>query len=165
MNTPDQTFIEEVLSHGRKQLEKGWTPLSTAGNLRARFGLTEDCGRRIVGSMMASRVGPTVQQLATELATALELSMEEATARVMEVRKGIVDPDDWSTIHLEFDPDRAASIAPPGEKAPLPHPRTTPREDESDAESVDRSPVRLEMNLLPDQDDEKRKKRGLFGRR
>ena len=112
MHTPDQAFVEEVLAHGRKQLEKGWTPLSTAGNLCARYGLTEDCGKRIVGAMMASRVGPTVDHLAGELATALELSMEEATARVLEVRKGLVDPDEWETMHLEFDPDRAPSYVP-----------------------------------------------------
>ncbi len=77
------------------------------GNLRARYGLTEACGKRIVGALMANRVGRSVDRMSGELATALELSMEEATAWVMEGRQGLVDPDDGSTMVLEFDPDRA----------------------------------------------------------
>jgi len=165
MYTPDEAFVEEVLAHGRKQLEKGWTPLSTAGNLRARYGLTEDCGKRIVGVMMASRVGPTVEHLAGELATALELSMEEATARVVEVRTGLVDPDDWATMHLEFDPERAPSYI-PGADETQPRPPAKPSSSSSPA-SGPRRPIHLEINLRREDDEKEKgkKKGGLFGRR
>jgi len=162
MYTPDEAFVEEVLAHGRKQLEKGWTPLSTAGNLCARYGLTEDCGKRIVGVMMAGRVGPTVEHLAGELTTALELSMEEATARVMEVRTGLVDPDNWATMHLEFDPDRAPSYIPATDEAPPPSPPKQPTS--SPPASGPRGPIRLEINLRRADDEKKKKKGGLFGR-
>lgn len=184
-HTPDQAFVEEVLAHGRKQLEKGWTPLSIAKNLSARYGLTQDCGTRIVGAMLASRFGPTVDHLAGELATALELSMEEATARVMEVRKGFTDPDDWTTIVLEFDPERTSYYRPaPSEGDEPSDTRTrvagtrTGVDEEGAAEGRTgeppaaregtpklRGPIRLEINLKPDQDDEPPKGRGLFGRK
>ena len=147
MSTPDQTFVDEVLAHGRKQLEKGWTPLSTSGNLRARYGLTEACGKRIVGAMMASRVGRSVERLSGELATALELSMEEATAWVMESRQGLVDPDDGSTMVLEFDPERAPSYIPSTEQTPVK--RTTPGSAPSGPGTRFEGPIHLEFNLLP----------------
>jgi len=146
MSTPDQTFVDEVLAHGRKQLEKGWTPLSTAGNLRARYGLTEACGKRIVGALMANRVGRSVERMSGELATALKLSMEEATAWVMEGRQGLVDPDDGSTMVLEFDPDRAPSYIPSTEEIPVKP--TTPGSASSGPGTRLKGPIHLEFNLL-----------------
>ena len=147
MHTPDRAFVEEVLAHGRKQLEKGWAPLSTANNLRARYGLTLDCGKRVVGVIIANRVGPSVEQLAVELATALQLSREEATARVLEVRKGLVNPDDWSTVTLDFDPERAPSFFPaPG--TPTPEPVEPPRPPSGPSTRL-RGPIHLEINLRP----------------
>jgi len=145
MHTPDRAFVEEVLAHGRKQLEKGWAPLSTANNLRARYGLTLDCGKRVVGVIMAKRVGPSVEQLAVELATALQLSREEATARVLEVRKGMVDPDDGSTVSLEFDPERAPSFLPAQGQAP-PEPDGPARPPSGPSTRL-RGPIYLEINL------------------
>ena len=162
MHTPDRAFVEEVLAHARKQLEKGWAPLSTANNLRARFGLTLDCGKQVVGLIMANRVGPSVEHLAVEMATALQLSKEEATARVLEVKNGPVDPDDWSTVPLEFDPERAPSFVPPQEEpAPSPEARSGPTADQS---ARLRGPIHLEFNLRSGSDASSRKKGGLFRR-
>lgn len=147
MHTPDRAFVEEVLAHGRKQLEKGWAPLSTANNLRARYGLTLDCGKRVVSVIMANRVGPPVEQLAVELATALQLSRDEATARVLEVRKGLVDPDEWSTVRLDFDPERAPSFFPTS-GAPSPE-SVAPTRPPSGPSTRLLGPIHLEINLRP----------------
>ena len=150
MHTPDRAFVEEVLAHGRKQLEKGWAPLSTANNLRARYGLTLDCGKRVVGLIISKRVGPSVEQLAVELATALQLSRAEATSRVLEVRKGLVDPDEWSTVTLDFDPERAPTFSPES-VAPTPESAEPPRAQSGPSTRL-RGPIHLKINLRPPPD-------------